>query len=136
MSGAFKMGVHSTGLVACAYTDGAGQIIVKVSTDYGATFATVKTVGALAARKDYSLIVDENGYIYLTHQVTTTAYKVERSINQGGAWTTQVASANYGPSGFYKMKMSYEAGVLFLFMEGRCPMKQVYCSSSWRALAR
>jgi hypothetical protein len=114
MSGQNKLGVHSSGLVALAYTNTAGQLIVKVSTDFGATYNTVKTVGALAARKDYSLVVDATGNIYLAHQVSTSAVMVEKSVNQGTTWTTQIAS-NTLITGLVKVKLEVRPSVMFLF---------------------
>lgn len=87
-----KLGVYSSGLVALAYTNNVGQLIVKVSTDFGATYVTQKTIGALAARKDYSLAVDKDGYIYLSHQVSANSVMVERSIDNGLNWTIRIAS--------------------------------------------
>lgn len=93
MSGQNKLGVHASGVVALAYTNLAGQLIVKVSTDFGVTYITRKIIGALANRKDFSLVIDDSdGYIYLAHQVNTSSVKVERSIDNGLNWTTRVAN--------------------------------------------
>jgi len=113
MSGQNKLGVHSTGLVALAYTNTAGQVLIKVSTDFGVTFSNVKTLPTLSARKDYSLIVDPNGYIYLAHQISTTSIKIERSINNGVSWTTQIVS-NYIMPNITKVKLISDNAMLFL----------------------
>lgn len=83
-----KVGCHESGMAAFAYENAAGQLLVEVSTDWGATWNTRKTVGALAARNDYSLCVDKNGYIYLAHQTTTSNFMLEYSTNNGVAWAT------------------------------------------------
>jgi hypothetical protein len=88
MSGQNKFGVHSSGIVACAYTNASGQIVLKVSTDFGATYPNTATIAYSALRKDYSLCVDDNGYIYLAHQVATDKVNLERSVNGGVTWVT------------------------------------------------
>lgn len=114
MSGQNKLGVHTSGVVALAYTNGAGQLIVKVSTDFGATYVTRKTEGALADRKDYSLVIDDdNGYIYLAHQISNSAVKVERSIDNGLNWVTQNVS-NSMIANLEQVKLVADNDMLFL----------------------
>lgn len=108
-----KLGVHSSGLVALAYTNTAGQLIVKISTDFGATYVTRKTIGTLVDRNDYSLAVDNSGYIYLAHQISSTSVMVERSIDNGLNWTTRIAS-NYITPDLKAIKLVSDNDMLFL----------------------
>lgn len=114
MSGQNNLGVYTSGMVALAYTNNAEQLIVKVSTDSGATYITRRTIAALAARKDFSLVVDDdNGYIYLAHQISTSAVKIERSIDNGLNWTTQKASETI-IADLEKVKLVVDNDMLFL----------------------
>lgn len=109
-----KAAAYSGGVAAVAYEDAGGQLLVQVSTDYGATWNLRRTVGVDAARKDYSLCIDENGYIYLAHQVSHASVKVERSIDNGANWTVQ-AWANVMITNMLNLKIVADNDMLFLF---------------------
>lgn len=108
-----KLGVHSSGLVALVYTNSAGQLIVKISTDFGVTYVTRRTIGALINRNDYSLAVDNDGYIYLAHQISTSSVKVEKSIDNGLNWTNQIAS-KFILTNLEEIKLVADNSMLFL----------------------
>ena len=114
MSGQNKLGVHAGGLVALAYTDTTGQVLIKVSTDFGATFALVKTLPVDATRKDYSLVVDPNGHIYISYMVSHASIKTERSIDNGANWTVQ-SWANTVISNILEVKLVSDNTALFIF---------------------
>lgn len=111
-----KVGVSSAGVVAVAYEDLSGNLRVVVSTDYGSTFTLRKTVTANAARKDFSLIIDSNGYIYLAHQISSSAVMIERSINNGVGWTTQKASQTVKAS-TVALKLDHDVAMFFLYTQ-------------------
>lgn len=111
-SGRDKIGAYAGGVVAIAYEDGAGQLLVKVSTDYGATWNLRNTIGASAARKDWSLIIDPNGYIYLAYQASSSTYTVIRSVDNGLNWTTQKAGQST-LSSMTAIRLNEDGGRLF-----------------------
>jgi len=76
-----KVAAYLGGIAAVAYENAAGQLLVQVTTDYGATWNLRKIIGVDATRKDWSLCIDKNGYIYLAYQVSHASIKVEQSIN-------------------------------------------------------
>ena len=86
-----------------------------MSTDYGATWNLRRTIAPLAARKDFSLVIDQaTGYIFLIYQVSTSYMTVERSIDNGLNWT--VRRANYTLiAGLLKIKAVIDTSKLFVF---------------------
>ena len=109
-----KAAAYSGGVAAVAYENSAGQLLVQVTTDYGATWNLRKTVGVDALREDYSLCIDKNGYIFLAHQISTSAVMVERSLVMGLIWTTRIAS-NYMIPDMTSLKTVADNDMLFLF---------------------
>ena len=93
-----KMALSAAGVVAIIYTLSAtGQTVVKVSTDWGATFTTVKTLAINAARLDYGLVIDGDGRITIAYQHSATQVSVEHTVDNGATWTgphTFTAGAN------------------------------------------
>lgn len=109
-----KAAAYSGGVVTVAYENAAGQLLIQVSTDYGATWNLRKTVGVLAARKDWSIAIDKNGYIFLAHQISTSSVMVERTVDNGLNWTTRIAS-NYMIANMEELKLVADNDMLFLF---------------------
>lgn len=109
-----KVGCHSSGVCAFAYEDAAGQLLVEVSTDFGATWANKDTIAANPNRLDWSLVVDDNGYIYLAYQTGTSTFALKKSINNGTSWTTPTATQAI-ESNTTKLKLVKDNSELFIF---------------------
>lgn len=107
-----RMGLTAGGMIAVAVIVGA-NLVVKVSTDYGETFAdkySISTSGII----DYKLFVDSVGAIRLVTFLSTEYVRIMRSANNGATWTQRYY--NRPLAGATQMAAGSDRNILWVYV--------------------